>query len=84
MRYSYAIEVGGAYTTIYAKGQGFVLKEPTLVAVETSVEGYKIKAVGEEAKKLLWKTQEEVEVFNPIANGVIEILSTPNLCCPPF
>lgn len=72
MHYNYAIELGGAFTTIYAKNQGFVLKEPTLVAVETSDEGYKVKAVGNEAKKLVWKTLDEVEVFNPIANGVIE------------
>lgn len=72
MRYNYAIELGGANTTIFAREQGFVLKEPTLVAVETSTEGYKVKAVGEEAKKLVWKTLDEVEVFNPIANGVIE------------
>lgn len=72
MRYNYAIELGGASTTIFAREEGFVLKEPTLVAVETSTEGYKVKAVGEEAKKLVWKTLDEVEVFNPIANGVIE------------
>lgn len=51
MRYNYAIELGGASTTIFAREEGFVLKEPTLVAVETSTEGYKVKAVGEEAKK---------------------------------
>ncbi len=72
MRYNYAIELGGANTTIYARGQGFVLKEPTLVAVESGVEGYKVRAVGDEAKKLVWKTQDEVEVFSPIVNGVIE------------
>lgn len=72
MRYNYAIELGGAFTTIYAKDQGFVLKEPTLVAVEMGAEGYEVKAVGSEAKKLVWKTLDEVEVFNPIANGVIE------------
>ncbi len=72
MRYNYAIELGGAFTTIYAKDQGFVLKEPTLVAVEMGAEGYEVKAVGAEAKKLVWKTLDEVEVFNPIANGVIE------------
>ena len=72
MRFNYAIELGGAFTTIYAKDQGFVLKEPTLVAVEMGAEGYEVKAVGAEAKKLVWKTLDEVEVFNPIANGVIE------------
>ena len=72
MKYNYAIELGGASTTIFSREDGFVLKEPTLVAVETTTEGYRVKAVGEDAKKLVWKTLDEVEVFNPIANGVIE------------
>ena len=72
MRYKYAIELGGAYTNIFVRGQGFVLKEPTLLAVENSLEGYKVKAVGEQAKQLLWKTTDDVEVFNPMAGGVIE------------
>ena len=72
MRYKYAIELGGTNTNIFVRGQGFVLKEPTLLAVENSLEGYKVKAVGSEAKKLLWKTTDDVEVFNPVANGVIE------------
>ncbi len=72
MRFKYAIELGGAYTNIFIRGQGFVLKEPTLLAVENGLEGYKVKAVGIDAKKLLWKTTDDVEVFNPMANGVIE------------
>lgn len=72
MRYKYAIELGGANTNIFLRGQGFVLKEPTLLAVENGIEGYKVKAVGSEAKKLLWKTTDDVEIFNPMANGVIE------------
>lgn len=72
MHYNYAIEIGGSFTTIYARNQGFVLKEPTLIAVETNAEGYHVKATGTEAKKLVWKTLDEVEVFNPISNGVIE------------
>ena len=72
MRYKYAIELGGANTNIFLRGQGFVLKEPTLLAVEKGLEGYKVRAVGVDAKKLLWKTTDDVEVFNPMANGVIE------------
>ncbi len=72
MRYKYAIELGGANTNIFLRGQGFVLKEPTLLAVENGMDGYKVKAVGSEAKKLLWKTTDDVEIFNPMANGVIE------------
>lgn len=70
--FDYAIDLGGAYTTIYARKSGFVLKEPTMVAVEEIKGSYKIKAVGKEAKNLVWKTPESVEVFNPISNGVIE------------
>jgi len=70
--YDYAIDLGGAYTTIYVRKSGFVLKEPTMVAVEETRGIYKVKALGKEAKKLVWKTPESVEVFNPISNGVIE------------
>ncbi len=72
MQYHYAIELGGSFTTIYVKNVGFALKEPTMVAVENNGEDYRVCAFGKEAKKLLWKTKESVEVFNPISSGVIE------------
>lgn len=72
MQYHYAIELGGSFTTIYVKNVGFALKEPTMVAVEKNEEGYTPCAFGIEAKKLLWKTNESVEVFNPISNGTIQ------------
>ena len=70
--YDYVIDLGGSFTTIYMRKGGFVLKEPTMVAVEEVRGVYKIKALGKEAKNLVWKTPESVEVFNPISNGVIE------------
>ena len=72
MQYHYAIELGGSFTTIYVKNVGFALKEPTMVAVEKNGDAYTPCAFGIEAKKLLWKTNESVEVFNPISNGSIE------------
>ncbi len=72
MQYHYAIELGGSFTTIFVKNVGFALKEPTLVAVQNSGEDYHACAFGKEAKKLLWKTKDSVEVFNPISSGVIE------------
>ena len=72
MQYHYAIELGGSFTTIYVKNVGFALKEPTMVAVDNNEEGYRVCAFGKEAKKLLWKTKDSVEVFNPISSGVIE------------
>ena len=72
MQYHYAIELGGSFTTIYVKNVGFALKEPTMVAVEKSGDEYKTFAFGKEAKDLVWKTNDSVEVFNPISHGVIE------------
>ena len=72
MQYHYAIELGGSFTTIYVKNVGFALKEPTMIAVERYGEDYHACAYGKEAKKLLWKTKDSVEIFNPISNGVIE------------
>lgn len=67
----YAIEVGGAYTKIYVKDEGFALCEPTLISAEPTPEGYKIVGLGEKAKEMLGKTNETVEVFSPISNGKI-------------
>ena len=72
MQYHYAIELGGSFTTIFVKNVGFALKEPTMVAVQNNGDGYHASAFGKEAKKLLWKTKDSVEVFNPISSGVIE------------
>ena len=62
----YAIEMGGAYTCIYVNGEGLALKEPTLVAAEPTEEGYKVIALGIDAKKLVGKTKENVEIFTPM------------------
>lgn len=61
----YAIEMGGGYTCIYMKGEGLALKEPTLIAAEPAEEGYKVVAMGSDAKKLVGKTKDNVEIFTP-------------------
>ena len=67
----YAIEIGGAYTKINVKDEGFALCEPTLISAEPTPQGYKIIGLGKQAKDMLGKTNESVEVFSPIANGHI-------------
>ena len=53
----YAIEMGGAYTCIYVNGEGLALKEATLIAAEPTRDGgYKVVAMGNDAKKLIGKT----------------------------
>lgn len=70
-KYNYAIEIGGSYTKIYVKEEGFALCEPTLVAAEPTSDGYKIVALGQKAKDMMGKTGENIEVFSPIINGHI-------------
>ena len=69
--YRYALEIGGAYTRVFVKDEGLALCEPTLVAAEPSPEGYKVVGLGKNAKKMMGKTSDSVEVFNPMSNGKI-------------
>ena len=67
----YAIEIGGSYTKIYVQGEGFALCEPTLVAAEPTSQGYQIVGLGQEAKEMMGKTNDSIEIFSPISNGKI-------------
>lgn len=63
------IDLGTANSVVWEAGVGIVLNEPTVVAV--GVDDRKILAVGEEAKKMLGKTPEYIEVIRPMEEGVI-------------
>ncbi len=67
----FAIEIGGAYTKIFVKDEGFALCEPTLISAEPTPQGYKIIGFGKHAKDMQGKTNDSVEVFSPITNGQI-------------
>ena len=64
-----AIDLGTANSVVWEAGKGIVLNEPTIVAV--GVEDRKVLAVGNEAKKMLGKTPEYIEVIQPLEDGVI-------------
>ena len=38
----YAIEIGGSFTKIFVKDEGFALCEPTLISAQPSPTGYQI------------------------------------------
>ncbi|MEW6557634.1 MAG: rod shape-determining protein [Elusimicrobiota bacterium] len=63
------IDLGTATTLVYLKGQGIVLTEPSVVAYDKDTE--EIKAIGEEAKKMVGKTPASIEAIRPLRNGVI-------------
>lgn len=64
-----AIDLGTANTLVYLKGQGVVVNEPSVVAVET--ESKKVIAIGNKAKEMLGKTPEEIKAIKPMKDGVI-------------
>lgn len=63
------IDLGTATTLIYVEGKGIVLNEPTVVAMETKTKH--VTAVGKEAKQMLGRTHEGIEVIRPMRDGVI-------------
>jgi rod shape-determining protein MreB len=64
-----AIDLGTANVLIYVKGEGIVLDEPSVVAIE--VETKKSLAVGNEAKQMLGRTPGRVQAIRPLKDGVI-------------
>lgn len=63
------IDLGTANTLIYARGQGVVVNEPSVVAV--NVRNGQILAVGHDAKAMLGKTPPHVQVTRPLQRGII-------------
>lgn len=63
------IDLGTANSVVWEVGEGIVLNEPTIVAV--GIEDRKVLAVGNEAKKMLGKTPEYIEVVKPLEDGVV-------------
>ncbi len=65
------IDFGSTNTSIYKKHTGIVLKEPTMLAISESMGEMKIVDFGLNAKKMLGKTNEDIEFVSPILNGTI-------------
>ncbi len=68
------VDLGTCNTLIYIPGRGIVINEPSVVAVERGTK--RVMAVGNEAKKMLWKTPEDIIAIRPLRDGVIADLET--------
>ncbi|HEV2146034.1 MAG TPA: rod shape-determining protein [Longimicrobiaceae bacterium] len=64
-----AIDLGTANTLIQVKGQGIVMNEPSVVAVERRTR--RVRAIGLEAKRMLGRTPEGTVAIRPMRDGVI-------------
>ena len=63
------IDLGTANVLIYIKGQGIVLNEPSIVAIDSDTK--KILAVGSQAREMLGRTPGKVQAIRPMKDGVI-------------
>ena len=68
-----SIDLGTANTLIYARGEGIVLNEPSVVAIrhEAHTGNKMVAAVGEEAKQMLGRTPRNITAIRPMKDGVI-------------
>lgn len=63
------IDLGTANTLVFVKGKGIVLREPSVVAMNTITK--KPLAVGSEAKLMIGRTPGNIVAIRPLKDGVI-------------
>ena len=66
---SIGIDLGTANTLVFMKGKGVIMREPSVVAVDTKNDT--VKYVGVEAKEVIGKTPGSISVVRPLKDGVI-------------
>ncbi|HIR41417.1 MAG TPA: rod shape-determining protein [Candidatus Egerieicola pullicola] len=63
------IDLGTANTLVYMKGKGIIIREPSVVAVDTRTDT--VKCVGQEAKDVIGRTPGSIVAVRPLKDGVI-------------
>jgi rod shape-determining protein MreB len=63
------IDLGTSTVLVYVKGEGIVINEPSLVALNR--DGNKILAVGRQAFEMVGRTPETINIVRPMREGVI-------------
>jgi len=63
------IDLGTANTLVFVKGKGIVLREPSVVALQTDTK--QIVAVGNDAKNMIGRTPGNIVALRPMKDGVI-------------
>src|SRR3954467_1454584 len=64
-----AVDLGTANTLVYVRGEGIVVSEPSVVAIDTATDA--VHAVGEEAKQMIGRTPSSISATRPLRHGVI-------------
>jgi len=66
-----AIDLGTANTVVYLQGEGIVINEPSVVAIEINNGVRRVRAVGNDAKLMMGKTPDSITTIRPLRSGVI-------------
>ena len=64
-----AIDLGTANTVVYARGEGIVLFEPSVIAIDERTG--EVQAVGTQAKRMIGRTPATIRAIRPLRSGVI-------------
>lgn len=63
------IDLGTANTIVFVPGRGFIINEPTIVAL--NVPDNTVLAIGKEAKEMVGRTPADIVPYKPLKDGVI-------------
>src|SRR5438552_15820840 len=69
-----AVDLGTANTVIFRRGEGVVLFEPSVVAVDARTA--RVYAVGDEARRMIGRTPATITATRPLRHGVIADFDT--------
>src|SRR5436305_701241 len=68
-RHDLAVDLGTANTVVYKRGEGIVVFEPSVVALDEDTG--RIQAIGESAKRMIGRTPAHIRATRPLRHGVI-------------
>ena len=63
------IDLGTANTLVFMRGKGVIMREPSVVAVDTKTDT--VRCVGTEAKQVIGRTPGSIVAVRPLKDGVI-------------
>jgi rod shape-determining protein MreB and related proteins len=64
-----AIDLGTANTLVFVRGEGIVVFEPSVVAIDETTG--RVHAVGEDARRMIGRTPATIRAIRPLRHGVI-------------
>jgi rod shape-determining protein MreB len=66
-----AIDLGTANIRIFAKGKGIIVDEPSIAAIELADRKHRLLAAGLEAKKMVGRAPDRIQIVRPLREGVV-------------